>query len=234
MVGLERAGRGERARRPAAATCWCGPACPPAALRVTADPALLLPPAAADALARAADPRGADAGRAAPHVAICLRNLPRNPPAGPGYLLPVSVRDAAGPGGSPRAAGRPQRAERLLFRPAGRGRRLPDHALRGAGDLCPLLAGARRGAGRAGGGRACDHPERAHILRAANCPAPVLRALLGEMDAVLALRLHALIFAAAAGCRCWASAMRARCRGFLAAVGQAERDLDPPRSTGCG
>jgi polysaccharide pyruvyl transferase CsaB len=194
-------------------------------VRVTADPALCLPPAAPDALAALLTRAGLTLGGRA-NVAICLRNLPRNPTGlAWDYLLPVSVRDRLDRHlRTPAVAAHTRRSDYLfslvaeaadylitrydaqvLFVPFWPGRDEEQAEL--------VVAKMRNQAAT-------------HILRGEQ-PTRVLRALLGEMDAVLALRLHALILAAASGVPVLGFSYARKVSGFLAAVGQSERDFDP-------
>jgi polysaccharide pyruvyl transferase WcaK-like protein len=198
---------------------------PAAALRVTADCAVALPPADAGALAGLLAREGLTLGGAA-HVAICLRNLPRDPLGrGPGYLLPVSIRERLTrrlpmPGARVHARRSAyffdllaQAADHLITRYGVRVLFVPFWPGRDEAQAAQVTARMR-------------HPEQTHILRG-EVPAPVLRALLGEMDAVLALRLHALIFAAAGGVPVLGFSYARKVPAFLAAVGLADRALDP-------
>jgi polysaccharide pyruvyl transferase WcaK-like protein len=198
---------------------------PPAAVRVTADPALALPSAPAADLARLLAREELTLGGGA-HVAVCLRNLPRDPLGwGPGYLLPVSLRERLTrrlPNRAARAHAQrsayffallAQAADHLITQHDVRVLFVPFWPGRDEAQAAQVVAQMR-------------HPERTHILRG-EVSAPVLRALLGEMDAVLALRLHALIFAAAGGVPALGFSYARKVPAFLAAAGLPDHALDP-------
>lgn len=196
-----------------------------ARVRVTADPALGLPPAGSDALAALLTHEKLTlAGH--PNVAICLRNLPRNPTGlAWDYLLPVSVRDRLDRRLRTPAVAAHERqsdylfsliaeaADYLVTRYEARIIFVPFWPGRDEEQAKTVVAKMRNQAA-------------IHILYGEQ-PTRVLRALLGEMDAVLALRLHALILAAASGVPVLGFSYARKVSGFLAATGQAERDLDP-------
>jgi polysaccharide pyruvyl transferase WcaK-like protein len=159
-------------------------------------------------------------------VAICLRNLPRNPTGlAWDYLLPVSVRDRLDRHLRTPAVAAHERqsdylfsliaeaADYLVTRYAARIIFVPFWPGRDEEQAKMVVAKMRNQAAT-------------HILYGEQ-PTRVLRALLGEMDAVLALRLHALILAAASGVPVLGFSYARKVSGFLAAAGQTERDLDP-------
>jgi polysaccharide pyruvyl transferase WcaK-like protein len=193
---------------------------PAAALRVSADPAVTLAPAPRATVAGLLpDP---DPGR--PLIGFCMRDLPNNPRGvGPGYLLPVALQKRLGLGGQDRAAHARRAAAfyALLARAA-------DYLITAYGArvlFVPFWPGrddAIAGAIRARMAR----PDAAFMLRAALTPAQA-RAALGEMDLVLAMRLHALIFAAAAGVPMVGFSYATKVPAFLDRVGQARFALDP-------
>ncbi|MDQ2806249.1 MAG: polysaccharide pyruvyl transferase family protein, partial [Chloroflexota bacterium] len=161
-------------------------------------------------------------------VAFCVRDLPNNPKGGGlGYLLPVAAQRRLGLGGRGQAAhGRRAAAfygqlaaaadhliERygvqVLFVPFWPGR---DDA------IAAQVQGQMRYAAHATGYSLPLTPAQA-------------RALLGTMDLVVAVRLHALIFAAAAGVPGIGFAYARKIRGFMAHSGQAAAVLDPATLT---
>jgi len=74
------------------------------------------------------------------------------------------------------------------------------------------------------------HPEAAVLLDAPLSP-PQARALLGAMDLVVAMRLHALIFAATAGVPVLGFSYAQKVPAFLGRIGQGARALDPATLT---
>ncbi len=193
-----------------------GAGAPHARLRVSADPAVMLDPASAPA-----PPVRAGVG---PRVAFCLRDLPNNPRgAGLGYLLPVALQKRFGLGGRAAAAhGRRAAAFYALLAAAA------DHAVT-AWDaqvvFVPFWPG-RDDAIAADVRARMRHPDAATVLGAVDSPA-AMRALLGTMDLVVGMRLHALIFAAMAGVPVVGFGYAQKVPAFLARIGQARFALDP-------
>jgi polysaccharide pyruvyl transferase CsaB len=194
-------------------------------VRVTADPALCLPPAEADALAALLTREKLTLGGHA-NVAICLRNLPRNPTGlSWDYLLPVSVRDRLDERFKPPAVVAHQRQSDYFF---GLIAEAADYLVtRYEAQILfvPFWPGRDEAQAEQVAAK-MRHRAAARILTGEQ-PTRVLRALLSEMDAVLAVRLHALILAAASGVPVLGFSYARKVSGFLAAVGQGERDLDP-------
>jgi polysaccharide pyruvyl transferase WcaK-like protein len=199
---------------------------PPRALRVSADPAVSIRPAPPAEVAALLPADAGESGR--PWVAFCLRDLPNNPRGvGPGYLLPVALQKRLGLGGGDRAAHARRAAAfyALLARAA-------DHLIgeHGARVLFVPFWPGRDDAIAAAIRTQMRHPEAAVLLGAPLSPAQA-RALLGAMDLVVAMRLHALIFAATAGVPVLGFGYAQKVPAFLARIGQGARALDPATLT---
>ncbi len=199
---------------------------PPRALRVSADPAVSIRPAPPAEVAALLPADAGESGR--PWVAFCLRDLPNNPRGvGPGYLLPVALQKRLGLGGGDRAAHARRAAAfyALLARAA-------DHLIgeHGARVLFVPFWPGRDDAIAAAIRTQMRHPEAAVLLDAPLSPAQA-RALLGAMDLVVAMRLHALIFAATAGVPVLGFGYAQKVPAFLARIGQGARALDPATLT---
>ena len=199
---------------------------PAAALRVSADPAVTIRPAPLAEVAALLPPDAGEPGR--PWVAFCLRDLPNNPRgAGPGYLLPVALQKRLGLGGGDAAvhARRVAAFYVLLARAA-------DHLVTAHGArvlFVPFWPG-RDDAIAATIHAQMRHPEAAVLLDAPLSPAQA-RALLGAMDLVVAMRLHALIFAATAGVPVLGFGYAQKVPAFLGRIGQGRRALNPATLT---
>ncbi|MGI8587562.1 MAG: polysaccharide pyruvyl transferase family protein [Chloroflexia bacterium] len=183
---------------------------PRSVLRLSADPAISL--------------RGTGAAGAAVRgrVAFCVRDLPNNASGrGAEYLLPVSVQRRLGGGGRAAHARRAAEFYRLMARAA-------DYLIEAYGVRVVFvafwpgrddeIAATVRGQMR--------HADRAVIYGGPPIPRAV-RELLGEMEMVVAVRLHALIFAAAGGVPGVGFSYARKVRGFMAGVGQEDRVFDP-------
>jgi len=166
--------------------------------------------------------------RATERVAFCVRDWPNNPQGGGvGYLLPVAAQRRLGLGGRAGAA-HGRRAAAFYAQLAA----AADHMIERYGvqvlfvSLWPgrddAIAAQVRGQMR--------HADCAPAYAAPLTPAQA-RALLGTMDLVVAVRLHALIFAAAAGVPGVGFAYARKIRGFMARTGQADAVLDPATLT---
>ncbi len=194
-------------------------------VRVTADPALCLPPAEGDTLAALLAREGLTLGGRA-NVAICLRNLPRNPTGlSWDYLLPVSVRDRLDKSLRTPAVAAHERQSEYLFSLIAEAADYLITRYEAQVLFVPFWPGRDEEQAAAVVAKMRNRSA-THILRGEQ-PARVLRALLGEMDAVLAMRLHALILSAASGVPVLGFSYARKVSGFLAAVGQGERDFDP-------
>jgi polysaccharide pyruvyl transferase WcaK-like protein len=171
-------------------------------------------------------PDAGEGGR--PWVAFCLRDLPNNPRgAGPGYLLPVALQKRLGLGGGDRAAHARRAATfyALLARAA-------DHLIEAHSArvlFVPFWPG-RDDTVAAAIRAQMRHPDDAVLLDAPLTPAQA-RALLGTMDLVVAMRLHALIFAATAGVPVLGFGYAQKVPAFLGRIGQGARALDPATLT---
>ncbi|HMA38130.1 MAG TPA: polysaccharide pyruvyl transferase family protein [Chloroflexia bacterium] len=195
---------------------------PAPAVRVSADPASATPPAAW-ATVRPLLPAAGDLESGRPWIAFCLRDLPNNPRgSGPGYLLPVAAQKKVGLAGQHTQA-HARRAEafyallaqaadhliathgaRVLFLPFWWGR---------DDQIAALVRGQMR------------HADQTVALDGALTPAQA-RAILGRMDLVVAVRLHALIFGAAAGVPGIGFSYAQKIRAFMQRTGQGARVLD--------
>ncbi len=212
---------------------------PPARVVVSADPAVSRGPWAGDAQqaaaeqppvnsARSLQPAALGNSRPTARVAFCVRDLPNNPKGGSwGYLLPVAAQRRLGLGGRGAAAHR-RRATAFYTQLAA----AADHLIErynvqvlfvpfwpGRDDAIAVQVQAQM-----------HYPARATAYPAPLTPAQA-RALLGTMELVVAVRLHALIFAAAAGVPGVGFAYARKIRGFMTRTGQAAHVLNPATLT---
>ena len=161
-------------------------------------------------------------------VAFCVRDLPNNPKGGGvGYLLPVAAQRRLGLGGRDQAA-HGRRATAFYAQLAA----AADHLIEHYGVtvvFVPFWPGRDDAIAAQVHGQ-MRHPERATAYPLPLTPAEA-RTLLGTMDLVVAVRLHALIFAAAGGVPGIGFAYARKIRGFMARTGQAAAVLDPATVT---
>ncbi len=158
-----------------------------------------------------------------PVVAFCVRDLPNNPLGrGLGYLLPVAVQKRLGIGGAARAI-HDQRAGEfygLLAQAA-------DHLIEQHGvqvQFIPFWPG-RDDAIATTIQAEMRHADQSTQVTTALTPAEAA-ALLSSMEMVVAVRLHALIFAAAAGVPGVGFGYARKIRGFMARTEQPDAVLD--------
>ena len=199
---------------------------PASPLRVSADPAVGISPAPDSELSAVLPTDRGETTR--PWVAFCLRDLPNNPRGvGPGYLLPVALQKRLGLGGQD-PAGHARRAAAFYTLLA----RAADHLIaeHGARILFVPFWPGRDNTIAATVRALMQHKEQAISLNSALTPEQA-RALLGKMDLVVAMRLHALIFAATAGVPVLGFSYAQKVPAFLHRIGQARFALDPTALT---
>ncbi len=195
-----------------------------AALRVTADTVLALPSAGEAELQALVRDKGLTLGNV--NVAICLRDLPRDVSGrGPSYLLPVTLRQKLDPVLASGSARRHrQKSERFYEAVAA----AADHLAERYGariTFVPFWPG-RDELEAEQVVRRMNSPQAAQIMRG-EAPADVVEALLGAMDMVIAVRLHAMILAAAQGVPALGFSYARKVVGFLSAVGLPGNAVDP-------
>ncbi len=161
-------------------------------------------------------------------VAFCVRDWPNNPKGGGlGYLLPVAAQRRLGLGGRDRVA-HGRRAAAFYAQLAA----AADYLIERYGVqvlFVPFWPGRDDAIAAQVQGQ-MRHADRATAYTALLTPAQA-QTLLGTMDLVVAVRLHALIFAAAAGVPGVGFAYARKIRGFMARTGQAAAVLDPATLT---
>ncbi|HUS15354.1 MAG TPA: polysaccharide pyruvyl transferase family protein, partial [Chloroflexia bacterium] len=191
---------------------------PPERLRVSADPVVTLRPAPADSVRALLPPRDG------PLVAFCLRDLPNNPNGlGPGYLLPVAAQKRLGISGGGREAHARRVAAFQIVLAQAADHLIVEHDARVL--FVPFWPG--RDDAFAGEVRArMQHSDRAHSVEAPLAPAQG-SALLRATDLVVAMRLHALVFAATGGVPVVGFGYARKVRGFMERLGQGDLVLDP-------
>jgi len=194
-------------------------------LRVTTDPALLLqpgPPAEAEAIL--AEAKVALGGR--PAVAFCLRKLPDDQPGMHlGYILSVSLRERLSRM-SRRGRGRNAFFTKLMAN-------LADHMVEQYGVqvlFVPFWAG-RDDVYVEQIVRQMRSPIAATVLHGQYQPEAMV-ALLSKMQMVVAVRLHAAIFAAGQGVPPLAIAYAQKVRGFMQSIGMEEQSISIERLDG--
>ncbi len=194
-------------------------------LKVTTDPALLLQPGAReDAAAMLAEAKVTLNGR--PTVAFCLRKLPDDQPGMHlAYILSVSLRERLNRM-SRHGQGRTAFFTKLMAS-------LADHMVEQHGVqvlFVPFWAG-RDDAYMEQIVRQMRNSAAATVLHGQYQPEAMV-ALLGEMQMVVAMRLHAAIFAAGQGVPPLAIAYAQKVRGFMQSIGLEEQSISIERLDG--
>ncbi len=194
-------------------------------LKVTIDPALLLQPAAkSEAMAILAEAKVTLDER--PMIAFCLRKLPDDQPGMHlAYILSVSLRERLNRM-SRHGHGRTAFFTKLMAS-------LADHMVEQYGAqvlFVPFWTG-RDNVYMAQIVRQMRNPAAATVLHGQYEP-EAMAALLGETQMVVAMRLHAAIFAAAQGVPPLAIAYAQKVRGFMQSIGLEQRSISIERLDG--
>jgi polysaccharide pyruvyl transferase CsaB len=194
-------------------------------LKVTTDPALLLQPASkVEAEAILAEAKAALDERLA--VAFCLRKLPDDQPGMHlGYVLSVSLRERLNRM-SRRGRGRTAFFTKLMAN-------LADHMVEQHGApvlFVPFWAG-RDDVYMEQIVRQMRNPAAARVLHGQYQP-EVMVALIGQMQMVVAMRLHAAIFAAGQGVPPLAITYAQKVRGFMQSIGMEQQSISIERLDG--
>jgi len=182
-----------------------------AKLHVTTDPALHLEPASTGELAAFLASNKLVLGRE-PAVAFCLRKPPDDKPGFHlGYFLSVSLRERL-TRSSPKAGGRNAYFTKLMAN-------LADHIAEqhGANIFFVPFWGGRDDEYAGKIVAQMRHQQQATVVKGVH-PPQVLKALLGQMDMVVAMRLHSAIFAAGQGVPPLGIAYASKVRGFMQAI----------------